>query len=179
MKEYDWAGMWNAPTKKSKIWYKVLQQFTPFSYDEYNWELLKDSKRFLSVCIVIGIFSVVELNAFFLKFLLWIPPPHPINIWRLVLWASIGMPGLREYYQFITDPTNKKFGTAAWLCCAIVGMEVLISLKFAPGHFPQPAPPVVVWSWGVFVILFTVGSIIFFNRARPATLKNNTQKKIK
>lgn len=30
--------------------------------------------------VFILIFSVVELNAFFLKYLLWIPPPHPINV---------------------------------------------------------------------------------------------------
>jgi phosphatidylserine synthase 2 len=179
MKEYDWAGMWSAPNKKEKIWYKVLQQFTPFSYDEYNWELLKDYKRFMSVCIVIAIFSVVELNAFFLKFLLWIPPPHPINIWRLVLWASIGMPGLREYYQFVTDPTNKKFGTTAWLCCAVAGMEVLISVKFAPGNFPQPAPPVVVWSWGIFILVFTLGSVIFFNRKGPSPSEHSMAQKAK
>lgn len=55
--EYDWAGMWKAPNKEGKMWYKVLQQFTPFSYDEYNWDILKDYKRFLSVCIVVGMVS--------------------------------------------------------------------------------------------------------------------------
>jgi hypothetical protein len=43
---------------------------------------------------------------------LWVPPPHPLNIIRLCLWMFMGLPALREYYQFVSDPyvcpaTNK------------------------------------------------------------------------
>jgi phosphatidylserine synthase 2 len=48
--------------------------------------------------------SLIELNAFYLKYILWVPPPHPLNIIRLCLWLFMGLPALREYYQFVSDP---------------------------------------------------------------------------
>jgi phosphatidylserine synthase 2 len=53
--------------------------------------------------LIIALISVIELNAFFLKFILWVPPPHPINIVRLLIWWGIGMPGLREFYHWAVD----------------------------------------------------------------------------
>jgi len=38
------------------------------------------------VCVL-----VVDFNAFALKYVLWIPPRNPINIYRLLLWWLIGM----------------------------------------------------------------------------------------
>jgi phosphatidylserine synthase 2 len=173
MKEYDWTGIWKIQPKKGRLWWRILQQFTPSKYDVYKWEILSNWKRFVAVIIMLLIFSIVELNAFFLKFLLWIPPPHPINIWRLLLWSAIGMPGLREYYQFVTDSTCKKFGTMAWICSAVVGVETLISIKFGQGHFPTPAPPIVVWSWAIFFLVFVVSSVVFFTRKSGSKPKNN------
>lgn len=58
---------------------------------------------FFAVCLLITLIEIVELNAFFLKFVLWIPPPHYLNILRLILWFFIGMPAIRESYQFATQ----------------------------------------------------------------------------
>jgi len=179
MKEYDWTGLWKSPTKTrrsparpvtppessdSPLWRRALQQFTPASYDEFQWGILQSWKRFFSVVILILIFSLVELNAFFMKALLYIPPPRPLNIYRLLLWSAIGLPALREYYQFMADPTNKKFGTMAWLCCATVGVETLIELKYGRGMFPDPAPMHVVIPWAVFVVVFVLGAVVYFTR---------------
>eukprot|EP01113_Clastostelium_recurvatum_P032916 TRINITY_DN4292_c0_g1_i2.p1 TRINITY_DN4292_c0_g1~~TRINITY_DN4292_c0_g1_i2.p1 ORF type:complete len:458 (-),score=145.06 TRINITY_DN4292_c0_g1_i2:34-1407(-) len=161
MKTYNWSGLSRFPTTKDRFW-RAVQQFSPAAYDEYHWEILANWKRFVAVIIVIGVLSIVELNAFFLKYLLWIPPPHPINVWRLLMWSSMGMPALREYYQFVTDPNTKRFGTMAWLCCAVCALEVLICIKFGQGEFPDPAPRAVVWGWGIAVAVVTVGATSFF-----------------
>eukprot|EP01112_Ceratiomyxa_fruticulosa_P016204 TRINITY_DN4861_c0_g1_i1.p1 TRINITY_DN4861_c0_g1~~TRINITY_DN4861_c0_g1_i1.p1 ORF type:complete len:448 (+),score=87.58 TRINITY_DN4861_c0_g1_i1:390-1733(+) len=170
MKEYNWSGLGRKfPTTKARFW-RAVSQFTPDHYDEYRWEMLANWKRFVAVIIVIAVISVVELNAFFLKYLLWIPPPHPINVVRLFIWSAIGMPGLREYYSFVTDTNTKRFGTMSWLCCAIVGLETLICIKFGRGEFTEPAPPIVVWSWIIFLIVLTTGATIFFTlkgRVKP------------
>eukprot|EP00026_Physarum_polycephalum_P008132 Phypoly_transcript_08210.p1 GENE.Phypoly_transcript_08210~~Phypoly_transcript_08210.p1 ORF type:complete len:481 (+),score=76.53 Phypoly_transcript_08210:162-1445(+) len=190
MKEYDWAGLWKSPPQsraKSSppaesgddvpMWRRALRQFTPASYDEFQWGILQSWKRFCAVCILILIFSVVELNAFFLKALLYIPPPRPLNIYRLLLWAAIGLPALREYYQFVTDPTNKKFGTMAWLCCAIVGVETLIELKYGRGQFPDPVPMSVIIPWSIFIVVFVVGTVVYFTtrESGPAASKKKVK----
>jgi len=175
MKEYNWQGLGRFPTTKDRFW-RAVTQFTPDQYDEYHWEMLANWKRFVAVLIPIAGLSVIELNAFFLKYLLWIPPPHPINVWRLFMWSAIGMPALREYYQFISDPNTKRFGTMAWLCCAICGVEVLVSVKFSKGEFPNPPPPIVVWSWGIFLVVGAVGAIIFFYLKGNVTPKPVTPK---
>jgi hypothetical protein len=108
---------------------KIVRSFVPTSFDEYRWEFLSNWKRFVSVlllCIAVGTphpdscrlwsedqwlmfsffrqVSIIELNAFYLKYILWVPPPHPLNIIRLCLWLFMGLPALREYYQFVSDP---------------------------------------------------------------------------
>jgi len=119
--------------------------------------------------VVIIVVLFVELNAFFLKFVLWIPPPHPVNVARLVLWWSIGLAGTREFYQWATDPNCKRFGLGAWICSAVVITETLVWLKFSKGLFPNPHPPVIVWSWIIGLCLF-VGWAVWYYSTHPPTI---------
>jgi phosphatidylserine synthase 2 len=48
----------------------------------------------------------VELNTFFLKFCLWIPPQNPLIVYRLVLWWLIAIPTIREYNTYLQDRYN-------------------------------------------------------------------------
>lgn len=48
-------------------------------------------------------FLTVELNTFFLKFCLWIPPRNPVIIYRLILWWLIAIPTIREYNSYLQD----------------------------------------------------------------------------
>lgn len=190
MKEYDWTGLWKSPTRERKnpvkprpanpndpVWARALRQFTPSSYEEFDWGILQSWRRFVAVTILVLTFSLVELNAFFLKALLYIPPPRPLNIYRLLLWAAIGLPALREYYSYTTDPTNKKFGTSAWLCIACVGVETLIEIKYGQGMFPTPAPMSVVIPWAIFIVLFAVTMVGYF--VRKSNNSGSQKRKVK
>lgn len=42
-----------------------------------------------------------DLNVFFLKFALWVPPRDRLNTARLVLWFLLALPAAAEYYEFI------------------------------------------------------------------------------
>jgi hypothetical protein len=44
------------------------------------------------------------MNTFYLKALLWVPPPHWLNTVRIVLVGATGMVAIRELYQYYTDP---------------------------------------------------------------------------
>lgn len=48
-------------------------------------------------------FLLVELNAFYLKTLLWMAPEHPLVTYRLILLWLCGLPAVRELYQYIID----------------------------------------------------------------------------
>ena len=58
-------------------------------------------KRLLQCVVLVAVFLLIEVNAFFLKYVLWIPPLNPLNTYRLILLFLLGIPAVREYYIFI------------------------------------------------------------------------------
>ena len=38
-----------------------------------------------------------QVNAFFLKYILWVPPLNPLNTYRLVLLFALAVPAVREW----------------------------------------------------------------------------------
>uniref|UniRef100_A0A0E0N0V2 CDP-diacylglycerol--serine O-phosphatidyltransferase n=1 Tax=Oryza rufipogon TaxID=4529 RepID=A0A0E0N0V2_ORYRU len=57
---------------------RSLCQFTPAKWDKDQWHPFMEPRRFIQVfCLCVG-FMTVELNTFFLKFCLWIPPRNPL-----------------------------------------------------------------------------------------------------
>eukprot|EP01133_Synstelium_polycarpum_P014158 gene14158-16686_t len=181
MKEYNWTGVETKKTKKRSFIVRALKQFTPVHVDEYHWEILSEWRRLVSIIFVIILISVIELNAFFLKTLLWVPPPNPLNIYRLLLLCLIGTPGLREYYQFVCDKNTKKLGTMAWICIAVISVEVLICIKYGGAHFwAIPTPPEVKYPWIIFTTIFTLGSVYYYavyKKNHPSTPLLDSQKK--
>lgn len=47
---------------------------------------------------------VAELNSFYLKYVLWLEPPHVLNLARLMLLIFAGAVALREIFQYLDDP---------------------------------------------------------------------------
>ena len=93
-----------------------------------------------------------QVNAFFLKYLLWIPPLNPLNSYRLLLLFLLALPATKEYYTFIEGPECdflNKLGPFAWLGAAVAVAETLICLKFGAGLFTAPWPPRVLYAWGL------------------------------
>jgi len=160
--------------------YSWVQKKSGVHVDAYRWEVLTSWRRLAAVIVLVSAISLIELNAFFLKFVLWIPPPHPINVVRLFLWWGIGLPGVREFYQWVTDKNCKKFGPMSWLCAALMIMEFLVWFKFGKGMFPKPAPPLVVYSWGASIVLFLIWGIWFYGiRKQPKKAEKTQQVKTK
>eukprot|EP00002_Diphylleia_rotans_P015188 TRINITY_DN2942_c0_g1_i1.p1 TRINITY_DN2942_c0_g1~~TRINITY_DN2942_c0_g1_i1.p1 ORF type:complete len:411 (-),score=70.08 TRINITY_DN2942_c0_g1_i1:690-1922(-) len=161
MKTYNWGGL-NEVKNPTGFLKRAVLQFTPYSWEPYNWEVFSSFKRFCYVLIFLIVFAFLEVNAFFLKFVLWVPPRNPLNSYRLILWFMFGCPAGREYWQFITDKNCKKFGTMCWLVVGNMLLEVLVIIKYSQGMFPMSHPPAVVWSWTIFVVCLVVWSIYYF-----------------
>ncbi|KAG7278653.1 hypothetical protein CRUP_031948 [Coryphaenoides rupestris] len=101
-------------------------------------------------------FLLAELNTFYLKFVLWMPPEHYLVLLRLVFFVNVGGVAMREIYDFMDDPSfHKKLGQQAWLVAAITVTEFLIVVKYDPNTIMLPIPFFVTQCWflGIFLIL--------------------------
>ena len=148
---YDWAGrsLAEIPTIKGKA-LRVLQQFTPASWTPYSWGVLREPRRLAYVLVICAGAMVVELDAFFLKDIFWLPPSSVANVYRLLIWVAVGMVGLRDMYAFMDDPHIKRLGSTAWVMVAMMAIELLVVIKFAPELYKGKAiPAVVVALWAV------------------------------
>ncbi|KAL5219896.1 hypothetical protein ABZP36_024609 [Zizania latifolia] len=99
---YEWVGLSRQPNIISKV-KRTLSQFTPAQWDKDEWYPLLGPWRFIQVLSLCIVFMIVELNTFFLKFCLWIPPRNPLIVYRLVLWWLIAIPTIREYNTYLQD----------------------------------------------------------------------------
>eukprot|EP00250_Pteridium_aquilinum_P002158 c12362_g1_i1 orf=143-1435(+) len=153
-KTYEWVGLSLQPNILGKV-KRSLGQFTPAYWDKDEWQLLSGPVRFVQVLGLVIIILTVELNAFFLKYCLWVPPSNPLNTYRLVIWWLIANPAIREYNAFLQDRKPiKKVGAFAWLSLAICLVEVLICIKFGQGLYPNRMPKWVIWFWISFGLAF-------------------------
>ncbi|XP_010527763.1 PREDICTED: CDP-diacylglycerol--serine O-phosphatidyltransferase 1 isoform X2 [Tarenaya hassleriana] len=139
---------------------RTLGQFTPAHWDKDEWHPLQGPWRFVQVLSLCIVFLTVELNTFFLKFCLWIPPGNPVIIYRLILWWLIAIPTIREYNSYLQDRKPvKKVGAFCWLSLAICIVELLICIKFGHGLYPKQMPVTLVTFWacvGVGLVAFLI-----------------------
>ncbi|KAL6785346.1 hypothetical protein ACKKBG_A03465 [Auxenochlorella protothecoides x Auxenochlorella symbiontica] len=177
-KEYDWRGMSQQPSLLAKA-RRSLLQFTPKSFSNLKWQAFASPKRCLQCLFPIAVFLLFEVNHFFLKFVLWVPPSNPLNPIRLFLLLGVGLPGMRECYEYIEASGSPqgadmlKLGAFAWLGLALALVETLVSIKFGKGMFPAPWPTHILIGWGLAaacgLTLFTVWSLRYYSRQRAGT----------
>ncbi|CAG8697515.1 9066_t:CDS:2 [Cetraspora pellucida] len=139
---------------------RTVQQFTPHDWTKFEWGTTKSFKNYIAVIGLLFAFLQAELNSFYLKYLLWIPPDNPINSYRAILLFMCSIPATREAYQYLTDKECKRFGPQAWLTMANIMTESIICFKFGRGEFPNPVPTYVVIFWTILISLL-VGYVIW------------------
>jgi len=167
-KEYNWMGINKNPKKAGKI-KRIFSQFMPVHWIKFEWDFLSSPRRFFGTIFLVILTSIVELNCFFLKFVLWHPPPHFLVINRLLIWWVLGLPASREYYEFVNNPNCKKLGTNAWLAFFTIGIETLLWIKCSPGQFNHVIghPPLIVACWSIGLVglcLFAFLHFVYFKQ---------------
>ncbi|CAO0789439.1 unnamed protein product [Mucor circinelloides] len=156
VKQYSWVGFRQIKSFKGKA-KRAVQQFTPREWTRYEWKTTSTPKNYFGTVLLLLVFLLCELNCFYLKYLLWVPPEHPINTYRLILIFLFALPGAREAYQYISDNSTLRMGAHAWLLIFNILTETLICLKFAENEFHTPAPLVVKVGWSVaLTVLFVI-----------------------
>lgn len=161
MKTYNWRSIKVIPDISGKV-VRTVEQLTPHSWTSFDWATTKTFKGYMVSLFIVVFFLASELNAFYLKALLWIPPPHWINFSRVVLHGLMGMVALRELYQYFTDPACQKLGTQLWVALAIIIIESLVCFKFGRGNLPTNVPSAVVKFWIVFTTILVLFPIYRF-----------------
>ncbi|GBL72941.1 Phosphatidylserine synthase 2 [Araneus ventricosus] len=108
MKPYHWRGLWKIPTYTGKL-QRIAAQFGPYCWIQFDWQPTSSLTRWFCVLGLIFMSLLLELNTFYLKFVLWLEPPHILNILRLVLMVFAGAVSVREYFQLLDDPADPCF----------------------------------------------------------------------
>lgn len=143
------------------------------SMHEYKWWWSSKGnsfsfKNYLVILFFIFAATVIELNAFYLKHLLWIPIVHHINALRLILMSLLGVGAAREFYDFCyggdegrspgqSRPCNRtSLGPFVWLALAVISTESIVCYKFGRGHFSNLAPQWVFNGWIAFISILVI-----------------------
>ncbi|XP_038051851.1 phosphatidylserine synthase 2-like [Patiria miniata] len=146
IKTYQWRGLWKISTYRGKL-KRIFLQFTPYSWTRFDWQPTANLTHWLAVLGIISMYLLAELNTFYLKYILWIPPPHLLNWLRLVLYVLVGSCALRELFQYMSDPECKTMGQQSWVMSAIIFTEFLIALKFDLPLILKPFPRYIAICW--------------------------------
>ncbi|KAK3289872.1 hypothetical protein CYMTET_2708 [Cymbomonas tetramitiformis] len=171
-KEYNWTGIKEISNVRGKVG-RVLKQFSPFSWTNYEWAALSSPQRFGQVMLLLVMQAVGELNAFYIKHVLWLPPPFPLNTVRLIMLWLIMFPAVREYYAYIQDRGRHRMGSALWVTCAICITEFIVVVKFSlqdpmmysrgqadAVHVPSVAQ--VALAWQASGVIFAIWFVLHF-----------------
>ncbi|SAM01692.1 hypothetical protein [Absidia glauca] len=155
VKEYSWVGLRQIKSLRGKA-KRAVQQFTPKGWTRFEWKTTSSPKNYFGTLGLMLVFLQCELNCFYLKALLWVPPEHPLNTYRLTLVFLFALPGARDMYQYISDSNTERLGVHAWLFICNIMTESLICLKFSENEFTVPAPMFVKIAWSIILSFLLV-----------------------
>ncbi|EPY26341.1 phosphatidylserine synthase 2 [Strigomonas culicis] len=162
-KQYHWIALREIRGVKGKA-QRVLTQFSPRSFEIYHWDAFVSLKRFLQVVGILALMFVQELNCFTMKAILPMSHTHPIVLGRLLLWALMAMPGLREYYEFMSNPAVKRIGTTAWVTTFGLVLEsiFIVKMRYEGQYFQEAMPSYIALPWMAALALFLVWMLLYF-----------------
>lgn len=165
LREYNWLGLQPADRKAGLIGaVKGLHDST----------LARDPKRAAALVFLAFWIMAIDLNAFFLKYMLRVLPASPLNALRLSLMALLGGAAMREYYAFLTVGTA--FGPIGTLSLIGTLLETAVVLKFGADvpewHGVHPTA-VVVNAWIVVAVLAFVTAALHYSA--PLRLRKNVK----
>ncbi|VDP70900.1 unnamed protein product [Schistosoma curassoni] len=129
-----------------------MLQFTPRRWTDFDWRPTGSLKRWLGTLVLAIAILTAELNTFYLKFVLWVPPPHFLCLGRLIFLTLMGATAIREYFEYLDDPKCKRFGRQAWMISSIIITEFLIVMKFGWDIITKPFPRHISIFWSLVLI---------------------------
>ena len=164
VREFHWESIKDIKGTKGKLKRAVLQ-FTPQDWSKIRWlDPSSTYMRILAIFVLILIFQVSELNTFLLKHVFLVPTNHYLNVVRLILITLTAAPSVRQYYLYVTDKTCVRLGTQAWVYCAVMVAELLISIRLGAPMLPCPAI-LFMLGWLGVTALFSITMVLLITRS--------------
>lgn len=96
-----------------------------------------------SSLLLILLITLIDLNIFFIKYILFIPTTHWLCLLRTFMWVLISAPASRELYVNAGRKSRKRFFSSCTTCMVgIVGLacEILVCVVFRGNLFIHSAP---------------------------------------
>ncbi|XP_066275159.1 phosphatidylserine synthase 2-like [Branchiostoma lanceolatum] len=141
MRLYNWRGLWNVPVYPSR------RKTRAGRLESHDLSRTRRLKRCLAVLLYIASLLIMELNAFYLEPVLWIPISHWLQLARVALYLIGGAAVSRQVYQYMDDPNCKSLGHFGWIYIILVITEVAIIVKFGRDLLTIPFPDHILISW--------------------------------
>ena len=122
-----------------------------------------DFKAMFAVCLLTILITMIDLNFFFLKFVLFIPTTHWISYVRTLLWVLISIPGAWEMFKWSSaKPSSRHESTACRSCvigCAGLVTEMIFYILLRGDSFAHASPtPLYTYLLVVTLVYATVRS---------------------
>ena len=87
----------------------------PAVFEKYQWTGLSCLTNFFGVSVYVACILLIDLNNFFLKSALWVPPEHDILKFRVALLGLCAIPTSKEWYEFTVNEHCHRLGPFVWL----------------------------------------------------------------
>lgn len=85
---------------------------------------------------------------------------------RLIIWAFVGVPSLRQIYSYLSDPNCKRIGHQTFLCVVVLLTELIVICKFGKDEFPSPMPANIKAGFTTFMAGYVLILIFLMMRTR-------------
>jgi phosphatidylserine synthase 2 len=83
---------------------RIICQFSPYNWTEYNWRPMASFRHWVIVLTIILVYSLSEIGTFYLKYILWVPPPHILVVGRLFFLLLASAIAMREGFDYLDNP---------------------------------------------------------------------------
>lgn len=151
---------------------RMFSQITPRHYSKFEWEPLRNPKRYFIFWLLVITINLVDFNTFGIKMVLKISTTSIILIIHLIMQIVIACPAVFEIYLYAIDLKNTIGAYAATFILYIIAELVLI-FKCSDGYFTEPFPTSVIVFDSILISTISIFPIIWFGIMKKGKDKND------
>ncbi|XP_076813430.1 phosphatidylserine synthase 1-like [Clavelina lepadiformis] len=157
LRKYRWESVKDIQMGKLQ---RVMIQFTSLKGSSKSWLGMGSStRRILYLFLLILLYILAELNAFFLKHFLRFPATHPFCWVRLMVHLTVGAPATRELYLHMTDITSaQQLPPQVLVYITSVFLETIVSIKIGAEEFTRTQSLKII-SWLLVMVITTLACL--------------------
>ncbi len=162
---------WIIAKGRCSVFENISSKFKPNVMERYEWKMFSSVRRFLLVAWFIFLTTALQTTGFFIKFLVWIPPPHYTLIIRVLVWAGMAAMASKDMYAFV-DNKYSRFGVAIWISHVALLLEIGLIFKWGRGVLRPSFTPAIKLFWSSIVGAIILIAILISFRKEKDTCKN-------